>query len=91
MLTKARKAGMGLVGMKAARFLAGKMAGGQADDTAFDSHYTEKLMKSGLNAFQRSYAYVLQNGLDVVNSDMQNFTHFEENLAAAQDGHKYFA
>jgi len=34
---------------------------------------------------------VLENGLDVVNADMQNFKHFEENVVAARESHTYFA
>lgn len=82
-LGKARKAGIGLVGMKAARHLAPSKVLGKGDATAFDRFYDTKLMASGLSAFQRSYVYVLQHGLDVVNSDMQNFKHLEENIAAA--------
>ena len=55
----------------------------------FDPQYNDKLMQSGLNPFQRSYAYLLANGMDVVNSDMQNFKHFEENIIAARDSHRY--
>jgi hypothetical protein len=39
-----------------------------------------------LNPFQRAYAYVLGHGLDVVNADMQNFKHLEENIIAAVTG-----
>ena len=99
-LDKARNAGIGLVGMKAARHIAlnpydgmaSKVLGATgADPSLYDTHYDEKLMKSGLNPFQRSYAYLLENGMDVVNSDMQNFKHFEENVLAARDSHTYFA
>ena len=48
-------------------------------------------MSGELSTFQRSYIYVLENGLDVVNADMQNFKHFEENVAAARTSHTYFA
>jgi aryl-alcohol dehydrogenase-like predicted oxidoreductase len=78
-LQRARDAGIGLVGMKAARYL-----GGKGLEAAFDQHYGEKLMQSGLSPWQRSYAYVLAHGVDVVNSDMQNLAHFKENLAAVQ-------
>ncbi len=83
LLGRARKAGMGLVGMKAGRHLTPSKSLGKGDATVFDRFYDKKLMASGLNAFQRSYAYVLQHGLDVVNADMQNFKHLEENIAAA--------
>ena len=82
-LSKARKAGIGLVGMKAARHLAPSKSLGKGDQTAFNRYYHEKLKASKLSPFQRSYVYVLQHGLDVVNSDMQNFKHLEENIAAA--------
>ena len=90
-LDRAREAGIGLIGMKAARFMAGGMAGGKSDTTAFDRYYDQRLLNSSLSPFQRSYAYVLHHGLDVVNSDMQNFEHFEANLAAVQEAPKYFA
>lgn len=99
-LDKARDAGIGLIGMKAARHIAlnpyGGMAAGMlgptgADPSMFDVHYNEKLLKSGLNPYQRTYAYLLANGMDVVNSDMQNFDHFEENVVAARDSHIYYA
>ena len=90
-LERARAAGIGLVGMKAARFMAGGMAGGKNDTTAFDRFYDQPLLNSSLSPFQKSYAFVLKHGVDVVNSDMQNFDHFEANLAAVQQGPKYFA
>jgi hypothetical protein len=98
-LDKARAAGIGLVGMKGARHIAIKPYEGMmegtilgstgAEPSMFDSMYNAKLMGSGLNPFQRSYAYLLENGMDVVNSDMQNFKHFEENVIAARDSHVY--
>lgn len=91
-LEAAKAAGIGLVGMKAGRFLASKMTAlGNDDPTAFDDIYEKSFLESGLNPFQRSYAYVLEHGIDVVNADMQNFKHFEENLAAAVNSHTYFA
>lgn len=90
-LDKARESGIGLVGMKAARYLSQLTSGGKGNETAFDSHYDEKLMSAKLSAFQRSYAYVLENGIDVVNADMQNFAHFEENVAVAKSSQSYFA
>lgn len=86
LLDRAREAGIGLVGMKAGRFLTSP--GGEA---AFDACYDQKFMDAGLNAFQRAYAYVLEHGVDVVNADMQNFTHLEENLTAAARAHSLFA
>lgn len=97
-LEKARAAGIGLVGMKAARHIARNPYGGKygevtdaAPEDAFDRHYPAKLMQAGLTPFQRSYAYVLEHGLDVVNADMQNLQHFEENVMAARSAHTYFA
>ena len=91
-LDKAREAGIGLVGMKAARYLAGLPILGWFDEPdAFDRHYDEELMAAGLSAFQRSYAYVLANGLDVVNADMGSLAHLKENVAAATTLQRYFA
>lgn len=91
LLSKARDAGIGLIGMKAARYLAPMSSAGKSNTQAFDGIYDSKLMKSPFNAFQRAYAYVLQHGLDVVNADMQNFKHLEENILAAADSQKYFS
>lgn len=90
-IEKSRKADIGLVGMKAARFIAPGTALGKGDEKAFDSVYKAEFLQSGLSPFQRSYAYCLQHGMDTVNSDMQNFAHFEENLIAARDFEKYSA
>ena len=83
MLARARDAGIGLVGMKAVRQLSPMTSAGQGDPTAFDYVYDEKFKALPVNPFQRAYAHVLAHGLDVVNSDMQNFKHLEENIAAA--------
>jgi len=100
LLSKARELGIGLVGMKAARHIAANPYEGMAGATMpatgvspsmYDGEYGKSLMESGLNPFQRSYAYLLNNGMDVVNSDMQNFKHFEENIIAAKDAHQYIA
>jgi hypothetical protein len=40
---------------------------------------------------KHEYAYVLQHGLDVVNADMQNFKHLEENIIAAATADRYFS
>ena len=90
-LDRARKAGIGLVGMKAGRFIAPGLALGKGDTTAFDQEYTKEFLEAPLTPFQRSYSYVLANGMDVVNADMQNFKHFEENMVAARDVDKHFA
>src|SRR5262249_44191627 len=87
-LRRARDAGIGLVGMKAARYLSS--AGGAATQEAFDGHYSDALKQSGLSPWQRSYAFVLAHGVDAVNSDMQNFAHFKENLAAVQRSPELF-
>ena len=98
LLERARNAGIGLCGMKAARPIATEPYGGKygrvAEDSivhAFDKHYDDGLMEAGLSPYQRSYAYVLENGIDVVNADMQNFKHFEENVVAARESRTYFA
>jgi len=97
-LSRAKKAGIGICGMKAARPIALYPYGGKYDKVAeddvvfaFDKFYDKKAMESGLSPYQRSYAYCLENGVDVVNSDMQNFKHFEENLIATRESNRYFA
>ncbi len=87
---RARAASIGLIGMKTVRHLAPKTALGKGDITAFDSVYENKFLESPLNPFQRAYAYVLDHGMDVVNADMQNFAHLEENIVAAATSLKYF-
>ena len=77
--------------MKAVRYLAPTGAGGREDVSAFDKYYDQKFLETPLNPYQRSYAYVLENGLDVVNADMQNFTHLEENIEAAANSEKYIS
>jgi len=90
LLKRAREKGIGLIGMKTVRYLASVWVGGRGDSDAFDDVYDdEKLMASPLNPFQRAYAYALEHGLDVVNADMQNFKHLEENIVAASTSHKY--
>lgn len=90
LLKKARDAGIGLIAMKSVRFLAPLSSAGKGNPSAFDKFYNTALMKSELNPFQRSYAYVLEHGMDVVNSDMQNFKHLEENIIAAATSHVYY-
>jgi hypothetical protein len=82
LLEKAREAGIGLIGMKTVRYLAPISSLGKNDPAAFDKIYEDKYMELKLNPFQRAYSYVLEHGLDVVNADMQNFKHLEENLLA---------
>lgn len=88
-LAQAREAGMGLVGMKAGRILASRSFLGRGDQTLFDSHYDPALRNAALSPFQRSYAYVLANGLDVVNADMQSLAHLKENFIAAATAEQY--
>ena len=90
-LAAARAKGMGLVGMKAGRYIAGRRFLGWGRPTAFDEYYGKDLMDSGLSAFQKSYAYVLAHGLDVVNADMQSLAHLDENIVAAATSSRYFA
>lgn len=90
-LARARESGMGLVGMKAGRYLAGRKFLGWGKADAFDEHYDNAFLKSGLSPFQRSYAFVLAHGLDVVNADMQSFAHLHENVAAAATSSQHFA
>jgi len=89
-LDRARDAGMGLIGMKAGRYLAGRKFIGWGRPTAFDEYYEEGFLKSGLSPYQRSYAYVLEHGLDCVNADMQQLTHLAENFSAAATSGRYF-
>jgi aryl-alcohol dehydrogenase-like predicted oxidoreductase len=90
LLKKARAAGIGLVGMKAVRHLALMSATGKGDPSAFDKYYGKNFNSSPLTPFQRAYAFVLEHGMDVVNADMQNFKHLEENIVAASTSHLYF-
>jgi predicted aldo/keto reductase-like oxidoreductase len=91
LLKKAGDAGIGLIGMKAVRYMAPMKSLGKGDPQAFDGIYDDELKGSHLNSFQRAYAYVLEHGLDVVNADMQNFKHLEENIVAAATSERYFA
>ncbi len=88
-LDAARDGGIGLVGMKAGRFLAGRKWLGWGNPDAFDKFYDEKMLKAKLSEFQKSYAYVLENGLDVVNADMQTMLHLKENFVAAATSAEY--
>lgn len=91
-LDKARESGIGLVGMKAARHLAGLPILGWFDKPdAFNEYYDEKLMAARFSAFQRSYAYVLAHGLDVVNADIQSLSQLQENVVASVTSPNYFA
>ena len=90
-LAKAREAGIGLIGMKAGRYLAGRRWLGWGTPEAYDDLYDKKLMGASLTSFQRSYAYVLEHGLDAVNADMQAYEHLAENFVAAATSRQYFA
>ncbi|MFT7654499.1 MAG: putative aldo/keto reductase-like oxidoreductase [Limisphaerales bacterium] len=89
LLDRARESGMGLVGMKAGRFLAGRQWLGWGNPDAFNEFYDNKLLKAKLSEFQKSYAFVLENGLDVVNADMQTMLHLKENFVAAATSADY--
>jgi|TARA_Y100000310_G_scaffold229967_1_gene232396 aryl-alcohol dehydrogenase-like predicted oxidoreductase len=90
LLARAREAGIGLIGMKAGRHLAGRgfLAGKAAN--AFDPFYDIKFLANNLNTFQRSYAFVLAHGLDAVNADMQIFRHLKENFVATATSQDHF-
>lgn len=90
LLGRAREAGIGLIGMKAGRYLAGRQWLGWGNPEAFDRHYHRKLLQADLSAFQRSYAFVLEHGLDAVNADIQALTHLQENFVAAATSSQYF-
>jgi aryl-alcohol dehydrogenase-like predicted oxidoreductase len=90
-LAKARDAGIGLIGMKAGRYLAGRRWLGRGNDHAYDHIYDTRFLGAPLSSFQRSYAYVLEHGLDAVNADMQTYTHLAENFVAAATSREYFA
>jgi hypothetical protein len=91
-LDEVRASGMGLVGMKAARHLAGLPFVGWFDKPdAFQEFYGEELRDAPLSTFQRSYAFVLAHGLDVVNADMSSLAQLEENVAATVGSPTYFA
>ena len=89
-LDAARDAGIGLIGMKAGRFLAGRRFLGWGNPDAFDEYYDEKLMNARITSFQRSYAYVLAHGLDAVNADMQSLDHLKLNAKAVAFSAKVF-
>ena len=91
LLKRATEAGIGLIGMKTVRYLAPFWSLGKGDPSAFDKLYGEKLKSSSFSPFQRGYAYVLQHGIDVVNADMQNFKHLEENIIATATADRYFS
>ncbi len=87
---RARRAGIGLVGMKAGRLLAGRRWSGGANSAVFDRYYEPAFLAARLSDFQRSYAYVLAHGLDVVNADIQDYPVLKENYVAAATSASYF-
>jgi hypothetical protein len=89
LLDRAREAGIGLIGMKAARYFSGGFFG-TSNKKAFDGYYPDTLLAARMSAFQRSYAYVLENGLDCVNADIQNYDQLRENHIAAATSGQYF-
>ena len=90
-LERARESGMGLVGMKAARHIAGRWFLPWGNPDAFEEHYDQNLREAPLSPFQRSYAYVLAHGLDVVNSDIRSMAQLEENVIATAASATHFA
>jgi hypothetical protein len=90
-LERARAAGIGLVGMKAGRYIAGRKFLGWGNPGAFDDFYDARLRAADLSPFQKSYAFVLEHGLDVVNADMQDVAHLRENLVAAATAERWVA
>lgn len=91
LLARARQAGIGLIGMKAGRHLAGRGFLAAKAANAFDPYYDIKFLAAKLNTFQRSYAFVLAHGLDAVNADMQNYQHLKENFVAVATSQDHFA
>ncbi len=91
-LEDARSSGIALVGMKAARHISGlPVLGWWKKLDAFDQYYDERLLAEPLSPFQRSYAFVLAHGLDVVNADIQNVAQLRENVAATAGSPSFFA
>lgn len=90
LLARARDAGIGLVGMKVGRLLAGRWWAGGGNASAFDGYYDDNVLASNLSPFQRSYAYVLAHGMDVVNADVQDYNILKENFVAAATAEAYF-
>lgn len=91
LLQRAREAGIGLVAMKTGRLLAGRRWGGGANGKVFDRFYDQSVLEQDLTDFQRSYAFVLAHGMDVVNADIQNYGILKENFIAAATADKVFA
>ena len=77
--------------MKVGRLLAGRWWAGGGNGAAFDRYYSEAYLKTNLTNFQRSYAYVLEHGMDVVNADVQDYAILKENFIAAATAESHFA
>ena len=90
LLQQAKDRGIGIIGMKAGRYLAGRAWLGWGNPKAFDDFYDDKLLRAKLSEFQRSYAFVLEHGIDAVNADMQTMLHLQENFIAAATSADYF-
>jgi aryl-alcohol dehydrogenase-like predicted oxidoreductase len=91
LLDEARAAGIGLIGMKAARHLDGlPLLGWWKKPGAFDEHYGEGLENADLSPYQKTYAFVLEHGVDAVNADMSELLHLRENALAAATSKTYF-
>lgn len=91
LLQQAKDAGIGLVAMKVGRLLAGRRWGGGANGKVFDQFYDPSVLDQNLTDFQRSYAYVLAHGMDVVNADIQDYDILKENFVAAATADDVFA
>lgn len=89
-LGELRKGGLGLVGMKAGRHLAGRFPFGFSKPEAFNEYYPASWKQNDLSGFQRSYGWVLGHGLNVVNADMQSMAHLRENFVALSASQKTF-
>ena len=90
-LARVKNAGIALVGMKAGRYIAGRWFSPFSNTEAFDAYYDKALLSAKLSPFQRSYAFVLAHGLDVVNADMQSMESLRENVVAAANSETLFA
>ena len=90
LVDRAREAGMGLIGMKAVRYFSSGFFG-TSNTGAFDEFYGEKLLQAKLTAYQRSYAFVLENGLDCLTADIHNLAQLKENFIASATSHEYGA
>jgi aryl-alcohol dehydrogenase-like predicted oxidoreductase len=90
-LAEARASGIALVGMKAARYVSGRWFLPWGNPDAFDGYYQGDFQKADLTPFQKTYAYVLAHGLDVVNSDIQSHEQLRDNVIATAASNRFFA